>query len=799
MPTKAFQTTQPSCDYEQKDSDVLAHVDGFQRSSPTSSVKSESQAGHDAQVLKKLAPSLPSFASFQRQTGRSEDGDVDGPEIAPMAARLPCNHCATLGPMIRDVATAVAELDENVQSHCNKVGTRPLDMPYDDSVRTAYWILERLRCAKADMIDASHRYRQPNYYFPHPRLPHALSSRATSPGVSLKRSAVYDKDDYSDAKRPRSGGSAREQSMFDRRPSIDFLGRSIYSPPDTESASTTGYARQRSPDLPRGAARAFPSPSSMVYPQPTTTSLPAPTVNPVSPASSYQAGVSNQPMTTDSATSAHIADLQHQVTLKSLALQSLQTEYSGLLQKLQREQVKSQSIEKKTTVSELEVNDLTGRNEELAEQVSALQTQLDDFERKRDGERADAGREKEQWSAMLDMSNRLQAKLTGERQSLASERDALQRHVQRLEQQISVKQGEHQGAVTADDPSRAGGGAETSAIAAENLRDQQRQVCSLKERVGVLTTALLQVQGHARELSDHARCMELRNGDVMKVTQVALENARRSSSVGSVAPTLVYNDNNNTAAPRLSQLSTPRLENKATSLPTPTSATGSSTATMTGTRKAKSPGARELSVPAPPSTSHRNDLSTSRTAPATCPANPSNFRFIPNNDQQPPPPKRTQSHIQPLPPHQQQSHSHISPYTELAEPQKAEQYSSSSSSFSSSDWTQRKISPPSAQGQRSYHPQLRDPPHAQDQPRWREPNAPSTLHLENGSGEPSHPNNSLSARRNSLRGFPDMTTAAVSPMQGPAGFRQWEWDKRQVEMGPPPRPLGVAESKGVGY
>jgi hypothetical protein len=70
------------------------------------------------------APSLPSFASFQQHTNRLDDAEVDGPEIAPMAARLTCFSCTKLKPMIREVAIAVAELDENVQSYCNKAVTR---------------------------------------------------------------------------------------------------------------------------------------------------------------------------------------------------------------------------------------------------------------------------------------------------------------------------------------------------------------------------------------------------------------------------------------------------------------------------------------------------------------------------------------------------------------------------------------------------------------------------------------------------------------------------------------------------
>jgi hypothetical protein len=50
--------------------------------------------------------------------------EPDEVEIAPMSARLSCYLCSNLKPMVRDVAVAVAELDEAVQTYCNKSVTR---------------------------------------------------------------------------------------------------------------------------------------------------------------------------------------------------------------------------------------------------------------------------------------------------------------------------------------------------------------------------------------------------------------------------------------------------------------------------------------------------------------------------------------------------------------------------------------------------------------------------------------------------------------------------------------------------
>ena len=66
--------------------------------------------------------SLPSFASFQEHANRTDDPDEV--EIAPMSSRLSCYLCTKLKPLLREAAIAVAELDENVQSYCNKSATR---------------------------------------------------------------------------------------------------------------------------------------------------------------------------------------------------------------------------------------------------------------------------------------------------------------------------------------------------------------------------------------------------------------------------------------------------------------------------------------------------------------------------------------------------------------------------------------------------------------------------------------------------------------------------------------------------
>lgn len=264
---------------------------------------------------------------------------------------------------------------------------------------------------------------------------------ATPPG-SIKRLSDDLDEDAPLGKRPRTilntaQGSMSSAHFEEQRRASELLQRSepyrTHSPAHSESWTTSAHHEQQSPRNYGQSLRPLPSPSSMAtasYKTPWSgTSAPSG----LSPTLSNRATSSIHTASTTSAASQHIADLQHQVTLKSLALQTLQAEYTSLLQKFQRDRLKSQTLDKKSVAAEQEVNDLTGKNEELAEQVKTLEAQIEQCEKRREAERSGSLREKEQWSRMLEMSSKLQAKNSDERQKILRERDELQQRLAALE------------------------------------------------------------------------------------------------------------------------------------------------------------------------------------------------------------------------------------------------------------------------------------------------------------------------------------------------------------------------------
>ncbi|KXT16826.1 hypothetical protein AC579_6793 [Pseudocercospora musae] len=496
--------------------------------------------------------SLPSFASLKEHSAARNE-DVDGPEISSMSSRLSCDFCVKLRPLLQDVADAVAELDQSVRAICNPSLNAPSAVPNDCPLSAAQWMLERLRSAKYELRDANRRGQITATSQASVMTADRVSTH--SPSNPLKRSAEHwERDDLSGPKRPCSGNSNEQHWQFppmgfpgrdERRLSIDFTNRHSrpgYSSPPSDSISGSAHPRHMSPTFTQRNLRALPSPSSLAYPPSAAPSLPPPTAPSVgSPATSYQATASIHTTSTNSVTSAHIADLQHQVTLKSLALQTLQSEYASLLQKLQRERVKSQTIEKKTSVADQEVNELTSKNEELAEQIKSLSHQLEECEKKRDAERAEAQREKDQWGRMLEMSGRLHAKVDSERQRLLQEKETLanrlasqgsdlqnssalkekygRANLAHADSRISAADKEaHVSSLMVDASITDTAAASYGEAGASETIGLKREIQQLNARVLSLRTALLQAQRNARELQEHSQ-------SVLRQTSSAIETA----------------------------------------------------------------------------------------------------------------------------------------------------------------------------------------------------------------------------------------------------------------------------------
>jgi hypothetical protein len=198
--------------------------------------------------------------------------------------------------------------------------------------------------------------------------------------------------------------------------------QSALSPAHSGSGSTYGSAQ--SPMQTQGPYRTLPSPSSINYPS-SASGLPA---------------AAYSPSMTQSAHNAHLQDLQHQISTKTLALQTLQREHDQLLGAFSRSQIRCSTLDKKSQVSDHEINSLTEEKIRLQAQVETLEAQVEDLIKAKDEVRRQTTADAAQWRQIVAMSSQLQAqgaeeakRYKSDRESWERDRDGLQRRITELE------------------------------------------------------------------------------------------------------------------------------------------------------------------------------------------------------------------------------------------------------------------------------------------------------------------------------------------------------------------------------
>lgn len=198
------------------------------------------------------------------------------------------------------------------------------------------------------------------------------------------------------------------------------------SPHHTGSSSGSVFMPPQSPMQAPQSSRStmLPSPSSINFPN--VSNLP-----PISPPST---GLQT------SAQAAHLQDLQHQVSIKTLAFQTLQREYDSLLQKLERQRTKCATLEKKFEVSDVEINSLTDEKEKLQCQVAALESQVEDLQQSRDEARRQLVANGAQYMRIMEMANRLQAQGADDKKRWEAERSELEQRIKVLEEAMVTGQ-----------------------------------------------------------------------------------------------------------------------------------------------------------------------------------------------------------------------------------------------------------------------------------------------------------------------------------------------------------------------
>lgn len=283
----------------------------------------------------------------------------------------------------------------------------------------------------------------------------------------------------------RSGGPS---SLTSSQPDENWRALEAMDPPNHPSPqhrrlSSFSYIPPfGSPTQASQAARTLPSPSSLNLHIPSTSGSAPPSIP-------------------SSAQTAHLQDLQHQVSVKTLALQTLQKEYDSLLQKLERQRVRSGALEKKFEVSDAEINSLTDEREKLTDQVQFLEKHIEELQKTRDETRRMGTESASQYMKIVEMADRLQSRSVEDKKAWDKERQLLLKRLQAFEQ------GRAQLVEGTEDLTAKHGSLEDIIPAAVPRNDSSKlqwEIHRLKERIATLESSLQKAKNESHTIREVA-------------------------------------------------------------------------------------------------------------------------------------------------------------------------------------------------------------------------------------------------------------------------------------------------------
>ncbi|KAI9681440.1 MAG: hypothetical protein M1817_002724 [Caeruleum heppii] len=301
-----------------------------------------------------------------------------------------CDHCRDQGKLIQEAVFRLYHLDADLRRGVNGP---PLQVPVLDVTQVGKpqalrWMIETLQTDQIVIQDV-------------------LTSRPQPPPSSHKR--VRSDSPWEAPNRSMGEPNGPPATNDDRRRSN--AGGSC--PP--QKVPTTGPAQSRG---------MLPSPSSLSL----STSVAPNTLPPISPASS-QASQSVQ--------AAHFQDLQHQVSTKTLALQTLQQEHDSLLSAFSRAQSRCATLDKKSSVSDSEINNLTDERLKLQHQVLTLEAQVEELVQSRDEARKQSVANGGQYMQIMSMASRLEAQGTADKKLWKAEKEEWEKEKAGLAKRIA--------------------------------------------------------------------------------------------------------------------------------------------------------------------------------------------------------------------------------------------------------------------------------------------------------------------------------------------------------------------------
>lgn len=149
-------------------------------------------------------------------------------------------------------------------------------------------------------------------------------------------------------------------------------------------------------------------------------------------------------------------------------------------------------MEKKSEVSDAEINSLTDEKERLAGQVQVLETQVDELQQSRDEARKVGADSAAQYMKIVEMAGRLQGKGVDDKKSWEQERSTLLARISELEGGLGASQMQHPfgGSRSLLPPADIEHASSTSGGGGNDTTALKHEVLNLQERISALENAL---------------------------------------------------------------------------------------------------------------------------------------------------------------------------------------------------------------------------------------------------------------------------------------------------------------------
>ncbi|KAI1619307.1 hypothetical protein EDD37DRAFT_218288 [Exophiala viscosa] len=278
-----------------------------------------------------------------------------------------------------------------------------------------------------------------------------------------------------------------EEFRRNEQPVSSVVGQSPYP-----SSSSSVFGSAQSPIQSQPSSRTLPSPPGMQYPR-----------------AGSSGSVHYSPSATHSAQHSHLQDLQHQISTKTLALQTLQREHDQLLAAFSRSQIRCTALDKKSQVSDHEINSLTEDKIRLQQQVETLEAQVQDLMRSRDELTQKSTVDGAQWRQIMAMSSQLQMqgaeearRFKAKQDEWEQERTALRKRIEELESgEVAIA-----AAKTTSGPTSSV--ASDAILTSDSVEVLRQEIIKLRRRCFELEAKLQGLAGEAAQIDSAINAME---------------------------------------------------------------------------------------------------------------------------------------------------------------------------------------------------------------------------------------------------------------------------------------------------